>query len=279
MLKFQVVIFHSGRVQRLQECLERVAPLRSKAGVKIRVSDNSGIASSKDVVAKFDGVETVIRTRCPFPVHFNLNRQEASGDVTVFLHDDDWLHPSYFDAVAAALSDPAVAAVSTNALVVGPTPGGADQLFAPLGTDVRTSTPDELFTAYFGDRPSACPFSLYAYRSTVLGRVQYSDEAAGKYSDVYFLAELLRIGQIHWCHGAHGSVGNFGDNDSHSESPNDRLRQFNALELYTLAPATLRSARRHIAKKLFLKAAADIVHRRRHGVRWRRYWSVAARCL
>lgn len=279
MTTIKIVIFHSGRVQRLRECLKRVAPLARLPGVAICVSDNSGTGSSRDVVAEYPGITGIVRANCRFPVHFNINRQEATAEVSIFLHDDDWLHESYISVIVAAFADPKVVAVSTNADIVGLKAEAEGKRFTSLIDDMRVRTADELFMAYFGSRPTACPFSLYAYRSSSLKSLAYSDEAAGKYSDVYFLAQLLKQGEIHWCADAHGVVGNFGDNDSHSELPVDRLRQFHALDAYILMPGTLRTARRHIAKKLLLKAVADLYHRRRHAVRWSKYWSIAVRCL
>lgn len=279
MSTIQIVIFHSGRVERLRECLRRLSPLVGRPGISILVSDNSRTGTSRDIVTADSGFDTVLRESCPFPVHYNINREEADSDVSVFLHDDDWLLEGYIDAVRAVFRDPGVAAVSTNARIVGPDSESRPKTFSSIHRDVRVRTPDELFMAYFGASHTACPFSLYAYRTSALKTVMYTDEPAGKYSDVYFLANLLRLGEIHWCHEAHGAVGNFGDNDSHSEVPADRLRQFEALDRFSLTPKTRQTARRHIARKLALKAAADIYYLRRHPVPWRRYWSIAVQCI
>lgn len=279
MLQLEIVILHSGRVNRLKECLARVAPLAQSAGVTVRVSDNSGKQTAAPLAENYPTLRFTHRTRCTFPEHFNVNAAEAEADVVVLLHDDDAVKPDYIEAIRAAFADPAVVAVSTNAQIEG-AQGSSQTLFASLPADQTLHKPDELLVAYFAQSTNMfCPFSLYAYRRATLLERRYRDDVAGKYSDVSFIASLLELGAIRWLAAPLGIVGHHGDNDSHNEASRDRALQFNAMERLPLAPATLRLARRHIGRKIFLKLAADLYHFRKPALGVPTYLSIARRCL
>lgn len=279
MLQLEIVILHSGRVNRLKECLARVAPLAQSPGVTVRVSDNSGKHTAAPLAVDYPTIPFTHRTRCTFPEHFNVNAAEAQGDIVVLLHDDDAVKPDYIPAIRDAFADPAVVAVSTNAQVEG-AQGSSHGLFATLSGDQTLQKPDELLIAYFAQSTNAfCPFSLYAYRRSTLTARRYRDDVAGKYSDVSFIASLLELGAIRWLATPFGIVGHHGDNDSHNEASRDRALQFNAMERLPLAAPTLRLARRHIGRKIFLKLAADLYHFRKPSLGLTTYLSIARRCL
>lgn len=279
MLQIEIIILHSGRVNRLRECLARVAPLAQSPGVTVRVSDNSGQHTAEPLAADYPAIPFKHRNRCTFPEHFNVNTSEAQADIVVLLHDDDAVKSDYIAAIRNAFADPEVVAVSTNAQVEG-AEGIIYGLFATLSGNQTLRNPDQLLLAYFAHSTNAfCPFSLYAYRRSALLTRCYRDDVAGKYSDVSFIASQLELGVIRWLDAPLGIVGHFGDNDSHNEASSDRLLQFNAMERLPVAPATLRLAQRHIGRKIFMKLAADLSHFRKPGLSLSTYLSVARRCL
>lgn len=279
MLQIEIIILHSGRVNRLRACLARVAPLAQLPGVSVRVSDNSGKQTAAPLAADYPDIPFKHRQRCTFPEHFNANSTEAQGDIVVLLHDDDAVTSEYIAAIRNVFVDPEVVAVSTNAQVEG-AEGTIYGLFATMPDNQTLRNPDQLLLAYFGQGTSAfCPFSLYAYRRSALLMRRYRDDLAGKYSDVSFIASQLELGTIRWLGAPFGIVGHFGDNDSHNEDSRHRLLQFNVMEQLPVAPATLRMAQRHIGRKIFMKLGADLYHFRKPALNLSNYLSVARRCL
>jgi len=279
MLQIEIVILHSGRVNRLRECLARVAPLAQSPGVTVRVSDNSGKRTAAPLAVDYPAIPFKHRKRCTFPEHFNVNATEAQAEIVVLLHDDDALKPDYIAAIRDTFADPEVVAVSTNAQLEG-VEGTNHGLFATLPGNQTLRKPDQLLLAYFVNGTSAfCPFSMYAYRRSALLARRYRDDVAGKYSDVSYIASQLELGTIRWLDAPLGIVGHHGDNDSHSEASRDRALQFNAMERLPIAAATLRLAQRHIGRKIFMKLAADLYHFRKPSLSLSTYLSVARRCL
>lgn len=193
----------------------------------LTVSDNSSTNDVQEMVEReFPHVHYVRRA----PVlqaldHFNRCIEDVRTSHFCLFHDDDIMHPQFVLQVNKSIAAyPQAAALGCNARIQTL---GVDESSLSFTTYRAVETlkgPRDLAARYFSRAQSGiAPFPGYVYNRTLVADLRFEPHG-GKYSDVSWLLNLARKGNIIWINQYLMTYRIHSGNDGIIESRRDRLR-------------------------------------------------------
>lgn len=196
----EIVVLTRNRPHFLHQCLLSIQAQESNFVFELIVSDNSSDSETGNLLARrWPHISKRRFQSIPVDEHFNSAISLARSKYLMIFHDDDILLPGYLDHAISQLEvDSNLSAVACNSWLYE-----HDQ---PVSTTINNSSTD-----VFVDNPlllisrytdpwagGAPPLSPYIYRSSVIKQHSMVVTKAGKYSDILFLANLLKAGPFLW---------------------------------------------------------------------------------
>lgn len=131
--------------------------------------------------------------------HFCMVRAESTAEFFMWFHDDDMLHPDYLSqAILAMDSNPSLAALGANGWRFQHDRTDLQNPLLTACSGLRIFDSLDEFAALYLWRKTVMPFSSYLYRRVYMSGLMTDTAHGGKYSDVSFLLEVLKRGQIGW---------------------------------------------------------------------------------
>ena len=191
------------------------------------VSDNSS-NDEVEVMVKQEFPEIGYIRRLPMlPVaeHFNRCIEEAQSEYFCLFHDDDLMGANFVSVMKQNINAyPAAIAFGCNANIetsgqLAPRPS-----FRSFRHHELINTPRDLAMRYFSRGQSGiAPFPGYVYNKNKVAEHRLLVDG-GKYADVTWLLNLVKLGQIVWINMPLMTYRMHGGNDGSTESMRDRLR-------------------------------------------------------
>jgi glycosyltransferase involved in cell wall biosynthesis len=200
----QIFILCRDRPHTIRECLK--SALEQKIGhftIEIIVSDNSQTSNVFNIVSQ-EFPQVSLRRRVPYTdakTHFNTILSEVTGEYCILFHDDDVLNPEYVKTVVGEFTThPNAIAIGTNAHIIAASGRICGKSHSFREKQIFSTSRDFLskYIPTKREQRGIAPFPSYIYRKhAALNRFGEFDEC-GKYSDVVFLANLIKLGTIVW---------------------------------------------------------------------------------
>jgi glycosyltransferase involved in cell wall biosynthesis len=165
---------------------------------EVIVSDNSTGDDSGRLISRINDRRLIYKRRIPVlssSDHFNSILGEVTSDYFMIFHDDDVMYPDMLQILYNIISSrDAIVAVGANARVLSDGKVIRKEFCKDLKTDKIISGTDEIIRAY--SLPRIVPFPGYLYRKTVAQKMRFNPVNGGKHSDVAFIIDLLKLGEI-----------------------------------------------------------------------------------
>lgn len=164
---------------------------------KFIVSDNSNndetenILKSQNLIEKFEYRKRDIE--CSGLEHFNICLSEVDTKYFVLFHDDDIMLPEYVENMYNTISVGKYVAVGCNAYKF--CNGKRKSLFLQGKNDKKIYSSKELSENYC--KYEIAPFPSYIYNKEKIANLKFNN-SCGKYSDVIWLQNVSRKGEILW---------------------------------------------------------------------------------
>jgi glycosyltransferase involved in cell wall biosynthesis len=200
----QLFILCRDRPHTIQECLKSaIEQIIGNFTIEIIVSDNSQTCNVFNIVSQ-EFPQVSLRRRVPCTdakTHFNTVLSEVTGEYFILFHDDDVINPEYVKTVVEEFdAHPSAIAIGTNAIIIDAS-GKVCGKSHSFSKKQIFSTSREFLSSYIPtkrEQRGIAPFPSYVYRkNAALNKFDEFDEC-GKYSDVIFLANLIKLGEIVW---------------------------------------------------------------------------------
>ncbi len=208
--KLEVIILSSNRPYFLIESIKSVLPAvhrcRKILDCEIIVSDNSDNENCIDAVesSKIKKLITIRKRRPKKNIyeHFETVINEALSDYIIIFHDDDIMLPNLIEDLYLIIdSNPECVAVGSNAVKIDEIGNRYQKMWQPrlVNNHYKCMSADSIIQAYFSySSKGICPFPGYIYRTKLIKNKSLNKEKGGKHSDVSFLYDLTKNGQIIW---------------------------------------------------------------------------------
>jgi glycosyltransferase involved in cell wall biosynthesis len=193
----------------------------------LKVSDNSSNDDVKIIVENsFQDIDYVKRDASIGAFeHFNLCIDESISEYVCLFHDDDLLQPDFIEEIKKAIfSYPNAIAIGCNAHIERHGKLEARQSFKSASEFEIIKSEKDLATRYFaGAQSGIAPFPGYVYKKQAMKNNRFRLDG-GKYSDVSWLLELIKIENIIWVNKPLMTYRLHASNDGNIESRRDRLK-------------------------------------------------------
>ena len=200
MTTLTIYILCHNRPDETRQAIQSVLKQTDQTFILI-VSDNSSNDEVEQMVKQEFSAAQYIRRQPMLPSahHFKCVIDEAQGDYFCMFHDDDLMHPEFVSAMREAiLNFPAATALACNASVEYFGKVNRYPSFRSFRKYELIASPCNLAMRYFSRSQSGiAPFPGYVYRRSQISSALLAVDG-GKYSDVTWLLNIARIGQIVW---------------------------------------------------------------------------------
>lgn len=232
------------------------------------VSDNSSNDKVNQLVeAEFPHIKYVRRSPPLKPLeHFNTCIDEVRSNYFCLFHDDDVMTPNFVCEMKKAIHRHQNAiAIGCNAHIESFGKLGKNPSFLSFLKFEEIQSPRELAMRYFSHSQSGIsPFPSYIYNRRMVDSLRFPQEG-GKYSDVTWLLELSKKGNVIWINQPLLTYRLHASNDGNIESRRDRLRFLGYLKknLMILGDGIIQDYRCGFIYKKILKNSTKM-HLQRH---------------
>lgn len=180
----------------LADCLRSLMPIRDKA-LEIIVVDNASDGDATQKVAQTFGVKYMREPVIGLEPARNCAINTAVGEIIAFTDDDCGVDPGWLDAIARAFSDPAVGAVTGQA-ISGPDANWVQRQFDSFARGFCSPNPVEITPEAVGDFYYHAVVGVganMAFRRSLLVALDgFPDATRGVGDDDYMLFSVVRAG-------------------------------------------------------------------------------------
>ena len=233
--KVEIVVLSRNRPHFLVETIRSVLSAEKRgqkvADCQIIISDNSDDKKCIDSIQDLYKNNRIIirkrRQKLDIYEHFKKVIDEAKSEYIIIFHDDDIMLPNFIEDLYSIIDyHPECIAVACNAVKIDEFKNRYKNLWRPRLKDrpSKLMNANLLIEAYFSYGSNGiCPFPGYIYRTKLIKGQGLDFKKGGKHSDVSFIYELTKYGQIIWTSNICMEYRSHGNNDSSVISLNDQL--------------------------------------------------------
>lgn len=215
MPELQVFVLSHNRKNYVTQAVNSI--LKQKfSSFEVIISDNSTDLDTRDVL-KATFPTTMIRFRTSginVFEHYNLVLSEVTSPLFMICHDDDLIKEGALEKMVSEFKDQSIVAVAGNAEIIRDQNLTCELYNKDLQQSLLLKEQAELAQKYIKGYQFICPFPAYMYRKVVAEKVKFGFGQVGKYSDVVFLLDVLKLGHMKWLSSSLMSYRMHGSNDS-----------------------------------------------------------------